>query len=47
LHTLQAGEEIRDDFPIEWEGDNYVSGVMMLKCLTLVFLFFAIRLPEV
>ena len=32
----------RDDFPIEWEGDNYVSRREMVKFLTLGSLFLAV-----
>ena len=35
-------EKWRDDFPIEWEGDNYVSRREMVKFLTLGSLFLAV-----
>ena len=33
--TCNKTEKWRKDFPIEWEGDNYVSRREMVKFLTL------------
>ncbi len=38
----KKAEKWRDDFPIEWEGDNYVSRREMVKFLTLGSLFLAV-----
>ena len=39
--SCKKAEKWRDDFPIEWEGDNYVSRREMVKFLTLGSLFLA------
>ena len=40
--SCKKSEKWRDDFPIEWEGDNYVSRREMVKFLTLGSLFLAV-----
>ena len=40
--SCKKDEKWRDDFPIEWEGDNYVSRREMVKFLTLGSMFLAI-----
>ena len=40
--SCKENKKWRDDFPIEWEGDNYVSRREMVKFLTLGSLFLAI-----
>jgi nitrite reductase/ring-hydroxylating ferredoxin subunit len=40
--SCKKAEKWRDDFPIEWEGDNYVSRREMVKFLTLGSLVLAI-----
>lgn len=40
--SCKKPEKWRDDFPIEWEGDNYVSRREMVKFLTLGSLFLAV-----
>ena len=40
--TCKQAKKWRDDFPIEWEGDNYVTRREMVKFLTLGSLFLAV-----
>ena len=40
--SCKKAEKWRDDFPIEWEGDNYVSRREMVKFLTLGSMVLAI-----
>ncbi len=40
--SCQKTEKWRDDFPIEWEGDNYVTRREMVKFLTLGSMVLAI-----
>lgn len=40
--SCRKAEKWRDDFPIEWEGDNYVSRREMVKFLTLGSLVLAV-----
>jgi nitrite reductase/ring-hydroxylating ferredoxin subunit len=39
--SCKQAKKWRDDFPVEWEGDNYVSRREMVKFLTLGSLFLA------
>ena len=40
--SCKQAKKWRDDFPVEWEGDNYVSRREMVKFLTLGSLFLAV-----
>ena len=40
--SCKQAKKWRDDFPIEWEGDNYVTRREMVKFLTLGSLFLAV-----
>jgi len=40
--SCEQSKKWRDDFPAEWEGDNYVSRREMVKFLTLGSLFLAV-----
>jgi len=40
--SCKKSEKWRDDFPVEWEGDNYVTRREMVKFLTLGSLFLAV-----
>ena len=40
--SCKEAKKWRDDFPVEWEGDNYVTRREMVKFLTLGSLFLAV-----
>jgi arsenite oxidase small subunit len=40
--SCKQAKKWRDDFPVEWEGDNYVTRREMVKFLTLGSLFLAV-----